>query len=225
MAENGYNPTLLQEGFGAVAIAASIALSPVLRPWYSKWGATSRETNLSLPGDDLVPSPILEATRVISIQARAQNIWPWLLQLGQGRGGFYSYQRLENLAGCKIHNANRIRPELQDLKVGDLVRLGPEGYPAFEVAAIQPKVALVLRGDLPNPQGQPTIWIWIFYLDPQGEQTTRLILRTRLVYEANLGNTIMWRLFTDPISFNMERKMLQGIKVRAETALQGMDNL
>jgi hypothetical protein len=218
MTEKNYNPTIIEEGLGAVAIAASIVLSPLLRPWYSKWGATEDEVNISLPGDDLVPNPVLEANRAITIQAPADTIWQWLVQLGQGRGGFYTFQRLENLAGCDIHNADEIMPELQDLNVGDLVRLGPEGYPAFDVAAIKHEVALILRGDLPAPKGKPTTWIWIFYLDPIDENKTRLILRTRLEYEPNMGNTMMWRAFTDPLSFNMERKMLQGIKARAEAS-------
>lgn len=218
MAENNFNPTILEEGLGAMSIAASVLLSPLLRPWYSKWGATDGEVAMPLPGDDLVPDPVLESNRVITVQAPVEAIWPWLVQLGQGRGGFYSYQQLENLAGCDIHNADRIIPELQALNVGDLVRLGPEGYPAFDVAAIDPPVALILRGDTPNPNGKPTTWIWIFYLDPRDEHTTRLILRTRLDYERNMGNTVMWRLFTDPISFNMERRMLQGIKARAEAS-------
>jgi len=225
MAANGFNPTLFEEGLGALSIAASIVTSPLSRPWYSKWGAATAEENLSLPGDELVPNPALIANRAITIQAPADAIWPWLLQLGQGRGGFYSYQRLENLVGCDIHNADQIVPELQELKVGDLVRLGPEGMPAFSVAAIESGSALILRGDMPGPtNGKPTTWIWIFYLAPIDKATTRLILRTRLDYASSFGNTLMWRVFTDPISFNMERKMLQGIKARAEAKDQVRDS-
>ena len=216
MTDKKFNPGIIEEGFGAIAIAASIVTSPLTRPWYSKWGATETEVNMSLPGDDIVPKPALETTRAITIQAPASEIWPWLVQLGQGRGGFYSYMKLENLAGCDIQNADRIIEEHQELKIGDKVRLGPEGYPAFDVAAIDPDVALILRGDLPNPQSKPTTWIWTFYLDTIEENKTRLILRSRLDYEPNMGNTVMWRVFTDPIAFNMERKMLQGIKLRVE---------
>jgi hypothetical protein len=218
MAENNFNPSILEEIWGAVSIAACIVASPLLRPWYSRWGATREEEKIPMPGDDLVPAPILEATRGITIKASAEAIWPWLVQLGQGRAGFYSYQRLENLAGCGIQNAAEILPKFQNIKNGDLVRLGPEGYPAFDVAEVEPEVALILRGDLPNPSGQPTTWLWIFYLHPQKDCTTRLLLRTRLAYEPTFGNTLMWRAFTDPISFNMERKMLQGIKARVDAA-------
>jgi hypothetical protein len=216
MAKNNFNPSGLEEMWGAASIAACLVASPLLRPWYGKWGATEGEVRMPLPGDDLVPEPVLEAIRAITIQAPAEAIWPWLVQLGQGRGGFYSYQRLENLAGCRIHNADDVIPEFQEIKIGDQVRLGPDGYPAFDVAAIEPERALVLRGDLPNPKGKPTIWIWSFYLAPHGDDTTRLLLRTRLVYEPNMANALIWRAFTDPISFNMERKMLHGLKARAE---------
>jgi hypothetical protein len=218
MADNRFNPTIIEEGLGAVSIAACIMASPVFRPWYRKWGATEAEVKMSLPGDDLVPHPKLETTRAITIQAPAAEIWPWLVQLGQGRGGLYSYEWLENLIGCDMRNADRILPEHQDLKVGDKVRLGPEGYPYFDVAGIEPGRTLILCGDMPSEQTITTTWIWLFYLTPLDEKSTRLIIRSRLVYEPTLGNFLSWRVFTDPISFVMERKTLQGIKVRAEAA-------
>lgn len=218
MPNSEFNPTIIDEGLGAASIAISILASPLLRPWYRKWGTTETEVKMSLPGDDLVPNSELESNRAITIQAPASAVWPWLVQMGQGRGGFYSYQRLENLIGCDIQNADRIFPEYQDLKIGDKVRLCSEGGPAFDVVALDPGCALILRGDIPNPQNKPTTWIWAFFLDPIDDNSTRLILRTRLDYEPNLGNVLMWRVFTDPIAFNMERKMHQGIKVRAEAA-------
>jgi hypothetical protein len=167
----------------------------------------------------MVPDPRLESTRAITIQAPATAIWPWLVQMGQGRGGLYSYERLENLIGCDIHNADRILPEHQDLKAGDQVRLTPQDNPAFDVATIEPDSALILRGDIPSSQGKATTWIWIFFLNPIDDATTRLILRSRLDYASSFGNTLMWRVFADPIAFNMERKMLQGIKARAEASV------
>jgi hypothetical protein len=216
MADKGLNPCLIEEVWGAAAIAGSIVLSPVLRSWYSKWGASEEETKMTIPGDELVPRPRLETTRAITVQAPASAIWPWLVQMGQGRGGLYSYQRLENLIGCDIHNADRILPEHQNLKVGDKVHLTPQEDPAFYVTAIVPDSILVLRGDIPSAQGKPTTWIWIFRLNPIDESITRLILRSRLDYALSFVNTLMWRVLTDPIAFNLERKMLQGIKARAE---------
>ena len=116
---------------------------------------------MPLPGDDLVANPALESTRAITIQAPASTIWPWLVQLGQGRGGFYSYQRLENLIGSDIHNADSIVPEYQDLKVGDQVRISREG-PAFEVAAVERDSTLILRGDMPNEEGKPVSDLGLF---------------------------------------------------------------
>ncbi|MCK4975545.1 MAG: SRPBCC family protein [Anaerolineales bacterium] len=212
MANSKFNPTILEEGLGAAAIAASIVSSPLTRPWYSKWGATDAEIKMTLPGDEFVPNPVLESTRAITIQAPASAVWPWLVQMGQGRGGLYTYQRLENLVGCDMHNADQIIPEYQEIKVGDKVRLVPEGSDLyFTVSAIEPGRAIVLGGDDP-----PTTWV--FNLEPIDSNTTRLIVRWRQGYEPTPGNVFMWRLFTDPITFVMERKMLQGIKVRVEAA-------
>ena len=212
MANSKFNPTILEEGLGAAAIAASIVSSPLTRPWYSKWGATDAEIKMTLPGDEFVPNPVLESTRAITIQAPASAVWPWLVQMGQGRGGLYTYQRLENLVGCDMHNADQIIPEYQEIKVGDKVRLVPEGSDLyFTVSAIEPGRAIVLGGDDP-----PTTWV--FNLEPIDSNTTRLIVRWRQGYEPTPGNVLMWRLFTDPITFVMERKMLQGIKVRVEAA-------
>jgi hypothetical protein len=211
MPDKFYNPTLFEEGLGALAIAGSILSSPLTRSWYSKWGATTAEVIMTLPGDEFVPNPELESTRAITIQAPASEVWLWLAQMGQGRGGLYTYQRLENLVGCDMHNADRVIPEHQDIKVGDKIRLVPEGSDLyFIVSAIEPGRAIVLAGDDP-----PTTWV--FYLDPVESNTTRLIVRWRQGYEPTSGNFIMWRLFTDPITFVMERKMLQGIKLRAES--------
>ena len=212
MINSKYNPTIIEEGLGALAIAGSIVTSPLTRPWYSKWGATQEEVGKPLPGDDLVPNPVLESTRAITIQAPSTDVWPWLVQMGQGRGGLYSYERLENLVGCEMHNADRILPEHQHLEVGDKVRLVPEGRELyFLVSAIEPGKAIILGGDDP-----PTTWA--FVLEPIDDNSTRLIVRWRQDYEQTVGNTIGWRLVTDPITFVMERKLLQGIKQRVEAS-------
>jgi hypothetical protein len=215
MENSNFNPTIIEEGLGAVAIAATIVSSPLSRSWYSKWGASADEVEMSLPGDDIVPNPVLVSTRAISIEAPADEIWPWLVQMGQGRGGLYSYERLENLAGCEMHNADRIIPEHQHIKVGDKVRIVPEGRdPYFVVSAIEPGRAIILGGDDP-----PTTWA--FNLEPINDNTTRLIIRWRQDYEPTPGNVLGWRVFTDPITFVMERKLLQGIKARVEASASG----
>jgi hypothetical protein len=212
MSDQNFNPTIIEEGLGAVSIAGCIVASPLLRSWYRKWGASAQEVSMSLPGDEQVPNPRLDSTRAITIQAPAAVIWPWLVQMGQGRGGLYSYVKLENLANCDMHNADRILPEYQHLEVGDKVRLiQDENVPCFIVTSIEPGRAIILGGDDP-----PTSWGFI--LDPLDENTTRLIIRYRQDFEPTPGNVIGWRVFTEPIHFNMERKMLQGIKARVESA-------
>lgn len=222
---------ILENVAGAFAIAGALVFSPLIRGWYNRWGATDAEVHRALPGDELVPHPRLTFTRAVTIRARPDEIWPWLMQLGQERGGLYSYELLENLARCDIHNADRIIPEFQNLKLGDRVRLGRRGYPLFKVRAIQPNRALVLAGadskteqvtELADPM--PDTYAngnWIFFLDKVGEQTTRLITRQSLDYQPdNLVNRLMWRVFTEPIGFVMTRKMLLGIKQRVETTRQ-----
>lgn len=213
MAGKRLNPTLGEEALGAAAIAGTILASPVLRPWYSRWDAKRTEVTGSLPGDELVPKPVLVSTRAVTIQAPIESVWPWLVQMGQGRGGFYSYQRLENLVGCDMHNADQIMPEYQRLAVGDKIRLAPEGRgPFFLVSSVEPGRAIVLRGDDP-----PTAWS--FVLEPRDARSTRLLIRYQHAFERNLGNVLSWRALVDPIAFWMERKMLQGIKARAENAV------
>ncbi len=213
MSHDRFNPSVGEEIGGAVAIAFTVLFSPLLRPWYSRWGATEEELEVSLPGDQQVPNPVLETTRAITIQTPAAAIWPWLAQMGQGRGGLYSYERLENLVGCGMRNADRIMPEHQDLKAGDEFRLSQsDSTPAMLVLDVQPGRALIVGGDDP-----PTSWA--FTLNPIDENSTRLIIRYRQCFEKSLGNLVAWRIFTEPISFWMERKMLQGIKVRVEAAL------
>ncbi len=169
-------------------------------------GSTETEVSMSLPGDDLVPNPVLVSTRAITIRAPAAAIWPWLVQMGRGCRGLYSYERLENLAGCDMHNAERIIPEHQQLRVGDKVRIVPEGRdPYFVVSVIKPGRAIILGGDDP-----PTTWAFI--LEPIDDKTTRFITRWRQDYEPTFGNVLGWRVFTNPITFVMERKLLQASK-------------
>jgi hypothetical protein len=211
MTDKNYNPSIIEEGLGALAIATAVVTSPVSRTWYRRWGANDHEVAMELTGDEIVSEPELTSTRAITIEAPISGVWPWLVQMGQGRGGLYSYERLENLVGCEMRNANHIMSEYQHLEVGDKVRLVPEGQDLyFNVAIIEPGRAIVLSGD--NP---PTTWA--FVLESINSSSCRLLVRWRQDYEPSLGNMIMWRFVTDPITFVMERKLLQGIKIRAES--------
>jgi hypothetical protein len=210
-----YDPTLLEEAGAAIGIAGLLLTSPILRGWYAGWGATPEEKQAHLPGDEIVAESHMTVTRAITIQAPAEQVWAWLAQIGQERGGLYSYQRLENLAGCQMLNANDIRPEWQALEVGQNVRLGPKGYPLFRITAIEPYRALVMQACEPVSE-QPGPASWIFLVTPLGSHETRLLTRSRNGSEWTFGNRLMWRGLVDPIHFVMERRMLIGIQARAE---------
>jgi hypothetical protein len=217
---NGRTALALSAVAGTAAVLAGAAgYWYGLRPRMLRWGATEAEARRALPGDDLVPQPKRMATRAVTIQAPAAVVWPWLIQIGQDRGGLYSYDWLENLAGCDIHSADGIVPEFA-LKVGDKVRLGPEGYPFFVVLEMQPERALLLGAGPAAPERVEGTWL--FYLDPIDPAHTRLIVRSRGDHEPTLMNYIMWEGLVDPINFVMERKMMLGIKERAEGARPGV---
>lgn len=212
---------------GAVAIATAL-LTPFLRSRRIKWGATDAEVNRSLPGDDLVPLSKGGYTHAITIHASAVEVWSWLVQIGQGRGGFYSYDWLENLVGCDIHSVDRIIPEFQHLEVGDSVLMQPEKGSPYKVAAIEPGRALVLLIRVDTQTGNTFEFTdkmpekyqnssWVFFLDELDEETTRLISRSRNDWSRGLGNALVFGIF-GPISLMMQRKMLLGIKQRAEAA-------
>jgi hypothetical protein len=198
---------LIGAGLAALGAGTAVTYAWGIRPWHLRWGATDEELNQPLIGDEVVTNPKLKANHAVTINARASDIWPWLVQMGQHRGGFYSYTWLENLAGCHMRNADEIVPEWQDLKVGDKVWLHPKA-PPVEVAAIEPGRAIVLK-----PWGA-------FVLQPIDEKTTRLIIRSQGDYEPDLRNPVLnfllWRVVYEPAHFIMERKMLLGIKERAE---------
>jgi hypothetical protein len=187
----------------AVALGVALLHALVLLPWYSNWGATPAEVARAMPGDELAPDAAYVSTRAVTIDAPPEAVWPWLVQMGQGRGGLYSYELLENLAGSDLHNADRIHPEWQRLAVGDAIRPVPEGYlglaesPKYTVVAIEPNRALVLAV------------FGTFLLDPVDGRTTRLIMRGRSPSAADA---------MEPFSFIMARRMLLGIRERAEGA-------
>lgn len=199
---------------GLLAIG-SLAYVLAIRHWFLTWGATPSELKKSLPGDEIVRQPMSECTRAITIDAPPGKVWPWIAQIGQGRGGFYSYTWLENLAGCQIVNADRIHPEWQDPKAGDVVRLHPTA-PPVPVSLVQPGYALVL-GALAGPAmpGFPSV-SWAFILEPAGVEQTRLLVRWRSSFQPTAGQYLTNKYALEPIHFIMERRMMTGIKERAE---------
>jgi hypothetical protein len=189
-----------------------VAVAILSRPWHSRWGSTDAELRAALPGDDLVPNPHYTIQHAVTIRATPETIWPWLVQLGQDRGGFYSYDWLERLVGDDIRNADRIHPEWQTLKTGDLVRATQPDYLGgvfgsnlgWRVTRLEPERVLVLGG-------------WgAFVLEPLSDSTTRLIVRTRGAGKPNVALAPVGLLVFEPAHFIMQRRMLLGIQDRAE---------
>jgi hypothetical protein len=192
----------------AVAVLAALAVvyRRFLRRPILDWGSTAEEAARRLPGDELLPDADLVATRSITIGAPPSAVWPWLVQMGPGRGGMYTYDWIENLFGLDIHSTDRILPEHQHLEVGDVLRFR-KGDLALRVEILEPERALSLRWE--DGSG-----IWTFVLDehPAG---TRLLSRNRVTIRSTLGDRLAM-LASEPGSLVMERKMLLGIKERAE---------
>jgi hypothetical protein len=181
-----------------------------------RWGSTPEERAQLLSGDELVLDAE-QQTHAITIEAPPSAVWPWLVQMGQGRGGFYSHDRLERLVGADIRNANEIHPEWQQLAVGDLVRTYRD-MPKFEplgwiVAIVEPEAALVVhepaRGGVINSS-------WALVLQSVGERT-RLISRWRF-RRRGVHHAVFKSLIFDPAHFFMETGVLRGVKRRVDQA-------
>lgn len=199
-----------------VGTGATIGYATLIRPKILSWGATQDEMAQPMPGDEFIPSPITQTTRAIDILAPQKQVWPWVVQIGQGRGGFYSYDWLENIFGMDIHNADQILPEHQDLAVGDLVPFW--GQVGVTVRQILPPELLVLAGTF-DPKSAATGGSWIFFLKEIAPSRCRLIIRTRIAAFPPhwLSRFFSFKLL-EPAHFVMERGMLLGIKQRAEKA-------
>ena len=194
--------TVLAAGLG------SLTYPLFFRRWCLTWGARPDEVSRKLPGDELMTDPDIVATRAVWIDAPASSIWPWLVQMGPGRGGAYTYDWIENLFGLGMHSADEILPQYQDLQVGDTQRLGKRG-PLLRVVVLEAERSLVLQSDDGN-------WVWAFSLVPE-HGCTRLISRNRIATPgAPPPVRLLDLLVMEPGSLIMERKMLLGIKQRAE---------
>jgi hypothetical protein len=173
----------------------------VIRPWQLRWGSERGEQQLALPGDELLPEGGTQILHAVTIDAPVDDVWPWVAQLGQDRGGFYSYEWLENLAGCEMRNADRVHAEWQQRQLGEVVHLHPAG--GLRVSVFEPGRALGLEG-------------WgTFAVEPLGAHRTRLIARGA-VPPGVAG--VSYALLMEIPHFLMERRMLLGIKERAERA-------
>jgi hypothetical protein len=206
-------------GIGVAALGAVLfgVYLRFIRPWHLRWGATDEEVQRPLPGDDQVPHPFVTATRAVTIDAPPEQVWPWLVQMGYRRAGWYAFERFDN---DNIPSAEEIIPALQHLDIGQVI--GEEG---FAVQAIEPNRLLLLAFHYPKTEWvlKQGLWpkfgdcSWSILLDPiDAGQRTRLVLRMR--YGCRLGlHVLYWPLF-EPADFLSERKTLLGIKQRAERA-------
>jgi hypothetical protein len=219
----------VKRGLIAVAVgsaaAAMVAYERWGRPWQEGWGAGPDERTLGLPGDERLAEPAHQLTRAITIAAPPEAVWPWIVQLGADRGGFYSYDWLENLFGLGIHSAPEIVDEWQELEVGDVVHADRKGTGGWYVVELRPNEALVLQvanleAGRPVSREEPPGWEfqWTFALRPADPGTTRLLVRERVAFGGSLSRVMMAPF--GPVSFVMTRRMLLGIKARAEHAAQ-----
>jgi len=197
----------MRKAGAAIAAAGAMACRyfGFLREWHMTWGAGDEEAHGAGAGDDLLPDADIVATRAIEISAHPSAVWPWLVQMGPGRGGAYTYDWIERRLGIDIRNTNRILPEFQNLQVGDEIPM--PGY-GMRVERFDPERALVLR----SSDGR---WVWSFELR-RTDGHTRLISRNRFNTSGYSPKDWLGYAVMEPGSWVMERKMLRTLKERAE---------
>ena len=209
------NRTLAWVFVGAFVLAVGIYLWVVF-PWMLHWGASPAELAKPLPGDDVVPAPWYRSTRALTIAAPVEDVWPWIAQLGQDRGGFYSYTWVENMLLADIHNTRAVTPGWLERRAGELLPLTPPNYPLGLVKRREGSVGPHILKFEPNAAVILDGW-GSFVLLPVASGYTRFIIRDPtkpLPFPAQ----VLWKLFFEPGHFAMERRMMKGIKVRAEAA-------
>jgi hypothetical protein len=195
-------------------------LTPFLRGVRNHWGLSLERAGWDYPGDEHVPAPKWHWTHGVEIHAPAADVWQWVTQIGAGRAGFYSYQWLENLVGCGVQNADRIHAEWR-MRVGDTLSLHPK-LPPLPIVEVEEGRWLVARGGVrDDPDGVVTTWL--FYVEPVTPTRCRFISRFRMGYAATSkrARRRYGPYLTEAIGFVMDRRMLLGVKDRAERAGQG----
>ncbi len=200
----------------------------IVRPWHLHWGASIVDRTAALPGDALSPYAVAVVTHAVNIDAPAEAVWRWVVQIGQDRGGFYSYTVLENLVGCDMRNATRIVPEWQQRAIGDVVWFGSPkrfgGKARMIAAVVEPMHSLVLvtpsDWELIRTGKEGVDTTWTFALQRKGANSTRLIARLRSPADVSISRRALNFLFWEPAHFVMERKMLLSIKKLAEASPQ-----
>ncbi|MEU5878672.1 SRPBCC family protein [Spirillospora sp. NPDC047279] len=213
-------------GYRAIVPALAAGGYVVLvRPRLLRWGATDEEAARVYPGDDLVSEATAQSTMAVTLPAPPERVWPWLVQMGHDRAGWYSWDRLDN-AGRP--SAERIVPGWQDVKVGDRMITMPNGQSWFTVGMLDEPRTLILRADLEIPGGKPfdprktypyayTEGIWAFHLEPLPEGRTRLVVRTRGRGKPRVLDRVVAVLAGEPAHFIMQLRQFQNLRRRLET--------
>ena len=201
----------------AAATVVGLAMAAYLlwaRPYQLRWGATDEEVRRPMPGDELDMNPTFSATRGITIDATPEEIWPWLIQMGYTRAGFYGYDILENLGSPRgMQSADHILPEFQNFKVGEPVPLSAAGGLIFY--AIEPNHAIIWSGE--SGRGD---FAWVLY--PIDDSHTRLISRIRWTHHWSQPGPLIMDMFTEFTDHLAVRKVLQGVKGRVEGRIEPM---
>ncbi len=203
---------------GAALIVWNLVATPFIGRKRLRWGTVGTEATDPLPGDEHVPEPKWSYTLGVDIDASPEEVWPWIAQIGQGRGGFYTYQTLENMAGCRITNTTEILPDHQHPAVGDGIYLHPTA-PPLQIEIVDPPNALVLLGS-PVDIGAEESWgvsTWQYAVNPGPDGGSRLLTRGRYDYAPDWKSRLAFGRFPiEVISFVMSRKMMLEIKRLAE---------
>ena len=208
----------------ALALASvflSVVFSYIACPWYQRWGAAEVEISRPLLGDELIANAASQETRAITINAPIERVWPWLAQLGQDRGGFYSYDLLENAVGCAMPTEDRLRPAAQTWQIGDKLWMYPKdragGIGFATLHAYVPGRALAFGTRVTGASlSEPESGSWAFVLEPIDASTTRFLVRGRIASGRSPAGVAFDRAIFEPAHFVMERRMMVGIKDLAE---------
>jgi hypothetical protein len=206
---------------GAVLVLLAAVTRALTRRRVATWGSSDDEVAEHLPGDELIGDPATSTTRAVTIEAPADVVWSWLVQIGTDRGGWYTYDRLERLAGVDVHNADERRDEWQHLEVGDRVCLAPAGWMGIDRGMLLPVANLIEGRSIvlrQQPPDSPWDGVWSFHVRPIDPDRCRLLIRSRTLTPPGASRLSMalMGVVMDPVAFVMERGMLLGIKRRAE---------
>ena len=229
--QNQYRVTFSQflQGIEGILVIMACYLTIFLKSVRRRWGLTKKLVARDYPGDHVIQDILSHFTHGIEVNAPAEFVWPWIAQIGKDRGGFYSYELLENITGLQIKNEDKILPKFQNPKVGDKVLFGPDmGYP---IIICEPGKAMAIETAIDmktNEQYDPSIFkpakflhlTWLWYVEPLNGLRSRFISRNRVSTNDSLKNKVLMGFLAEPIIFAMDRKMCLGIKSRAEQLYQ-----